>query len=146
VATSSRAFRRGAGQLLALPGVVLLATAIGCQGRGDVSGKVTYNSKPLVFGTVLVHGQDGLRQGAIQRDGSFTVRGVKVGEARVAINSPNPKSIQLIPPKPVVKTKQEPFPEAPGWFRIPNKYEDVKTSGLTYTVRGGSNAFDIELK
>jgi hypothetical protein len=123
---------------------VLAALLVGC-GRGNMSGKVTFNSKPVVFGTVLVHGKDGLRQGAIQPDGSFTVRDIAAGEARVAINSPNPKGIQLYPNK-NPKYKQEPYPDVPGWFPIPKQYEDVQTSGLKYTIRGGSNAIDIELK
>jgi hypothetical protein len=123
---------------------VLASLLAGC-GRGDMSGKVTFNDKPVVFGTVLVHGRDGLRQGAIQPDGSFTVRNIAAGEAKVAINSPSPKGIQLYPNK-NPKFKQEPYPDVPGWFPIPKKYEDVQTSGLKYTIRGGSNAIDIELK
>jgi hypothetical protein len=110
-----------------------------------VSGKVTYNGKPVVFGTVLIHGRDGLRQGSIAPDGSFTVRGVATGEARVAVNSPNPKSIVLYPNK-NPKYKQEPYPDVPGWFEIPSKYENVSTSGLTYTIKGGTNTINIELK
>jgi hypothetical protein len=127
-------------------GVALLAlTGVGCLSRGNVSGKVTFKGKPVVFGTVLIHGRDGLRQGNIERDGSYTVRGVKVGDARISVNSPNPKGIQLYPNK-NPKFKQEPYPDVPGWFAIPKKYEDVASSGLTTTVRGGSNTFDIELQ
>ncbi|HEV3260307.1 MAG TPA: hypothetical protein VG013_25860, partial [Gemmataceae bacterium] len=38
---------------------LLVIIAVGCQGKGDVSGKVTYKDKPLVFGTVLFEGNDG---------------------------------------------------------------------------------------
>src|SRR5262249_44904016 len=102
-------------------------------------------NKPVVFGTVLFHGRDGVRQGSIEPDGSYTVRGVAVGEARVAVNSPSPKSIVLYPNK-NPNYKQEPYPDVPGWFAIPDKYENVATSGLTYKIRGGSNSIDIELE
>jgi hypothetical protein len=43
--------------------------------------------------------------------------------------------------------KKKPPPlEVPGWFAIPPRYGDVKSSGLTYNIRGGSNSIDIELK
>src|SRR5262245_9299438 len=114
-------------------GTALLAlTAVGCGRRGNVSGKVTYKDKPLVCGTVLLHGRDGLRQGNIEPDGSYTVLDVASGEARVAVNSPNPKSIDVYPGK--KGKKAEPYPDAPGWFPIPKEYEKIETSGLTYTI------------
>jgi hypothetical protein len=118
--------------------------AVGCAGRGDVSGKVTYQGKPVVFGTILIQGRDGPHQGNIERDGSFTVRGVPVGEVRVAVNSPNPKGIQLYPNK-NPQYKQEPYPDVPGWFGIPKKYESVESSGLVYTIKGGMNTIEVEL-
>ncbi len=125
-------------------GIALLAlTAIGC--RGNVSGKVTYKDKPVVFGTVLIQGRDGLRQGNIAPDGTYSVRDVATGEARVAVNSPNPKGIQLYPNK-NPQYKQEPYPDVPGWFALPKHYEAVESSGLTYTIKGGSNTINIELK
>jgi hypothetical protein len=41
--------------------------------------------------------------------------------------------------------KPPPF-EVPGWFEIPARYGSDSTSALTYKVKGGSNAFDIELQ
>src|SRR5262245_15296898 len=76
-------------------------------------------------------------------DGSYTVRDLAVGEARVAVNSPNPRSIVLVPNKDPSK-KQEPYPDVPGWFAIPAKYENQDTSGLTITIKGGWNKIDLE--
>ena len=143
MATSSKP-SRGASRFRLIAAALLVLMLVGC-GRGDMSGKVTFQGKPVVFGTVMVHGKDGLRQGAIQPDGSFTVHDIATGEARVSVNSPNPKSIDLYPNK-NPNFKQEPYPDVPGWFAIPGKYGEVETSGLTYTIRGGNNAIDIELK
>ena len=124
---------------------LLALVAVGCQGKGDVSGKVTYNDKPLVTGTVLFEGSDGgIRQGEIGADGSYSVRGVATGAARVAVNSPNPRSITILSKNP--DKKPEPYPDAPGWFPIPQKYNVPSTSGLTYPVKGGRNEINIELK
>ena len=128
-------------------GIGLLAlVAAGCQSKGDVSGKVTYKKKPLVFGTVVFEGSDGmLRQGRIERDGSYSVTGVATGEAKVAVSSLNPKSsdFQLLQredgPKP------PPRPDYPGWFPIPDRYDAPYKSGLRYTIKGGANTINIEL-
>lgn len=123
---------------LALTALLALA-ALGCQGRGDVSGKVTSRGKPLVFGTILFVGSDGiLRQSNLAKDGSYAVHGVRTGEARVAVHSPNPRRITVL--------EGPPYPNVPGWFAIPKHYESIDTSGLTYTIKGGSNMIDIELK
>src|SRR5262245_11102874 len=78
------------------PGVALAfltLAAVGCGGRGDVSGKVTYNGKPLVFGTVQFEASDKtIKQANIETDGSYFIAGVPVGEAKVAVSSDNPKS------------------------------------------------------
>jgi hypothetical protein len=126
-------------------GIGLLALlAVGCQSRGDVSGKVTYKNKPLVFGTVLFEGSDGnIRQGDIDKDGNYTVRGLATGTAKVSVNSPNPRSITLISKNP--NKKPEPYPDAPGWFPIPKKYEATATSGKSYEIKGGANTINIEL-
>ena len=67
------------------PAVLLAALALtGCGGgTTDVSGKVTYKGKPVVYGTVVVLDGGGVpKSGAIQPDGTFRVSGVKVGRGQ----------------------------------------------------------------
>lgn len=124
-------------------GFVTLLVA-GCAGQGNVSGKVTFQGKAVPFGTVLFVGSDGnARQGNLDRDGNYTVLGVTTGDAQVAVNSPNPKGITLVYKDPAKKPK--PYPDVPGWFAIPGKYESPTTSGLVYTIQRGENKIDIEL-
>jgi hypothetical protein len=128
-------------------GIGLLAlVAVGCQSKGNVSGKVTYKSKPLVYGTVLFVGSDGGSvQAKIESDGSYSARGLAVGEAQVAVNSPDPKIIGINTNWKDPAKKPPPL-VVPGWFAIPTQYESPSTSKLTYPVKGGSNVFDIDLK
>ena len=51
-----------------IAGAVLVALSmVGCAGRGNVSGKVTFQNKSLLWGTVLIEGSDGgHRQGSIE--------------------------------------------------------------------------------
>ena len=127
---------------------LLTLAALGCGGRGDVSGKVSYQGKLLVFGTVQIEASDKtIKQANIEQDGSYSIPGVPVGEAKVAVSSINPQSSDfqplhrgenLPPPKP--------RPKLPGWFPIPTDYQDLSKPKLTYTVERGQNKYDIDLK
>jgi hypothetical protein len=120
---------------------------MGCAGRGDVSGKVTYKGKPLVFGTVQLEAADKtLKQGIIETDGSYSIEGVPTGEAKVAVNSPNPKSGDFQPLQREGQPPPPPRPDFPGWVPIPAAYQDISKPRLTFTVKSGQNTFDIELK
>jgi len=126
-------------------GIVALVTA-GCQSKGNVTGKVTYKGKPLVYGTVLFVCSDKASvQAMIQSDGTYSAAGLAVGDAQVAVNSPNPKIIGMNANWKDPKKKPPPF-DVPGWFDIPAKYGSDSTSTLTYKVQGGQNVYDIELQ
>jgi hypothetical protein len=142
----NRAARRALFRRVAAFGLLALLAA-GCQGKGDVSGKVTYKDKPLVFGTVTFEGSDrNLHYANIERDGSYSVTGVATGEAKVAVSSTNPKSSDFTPLQREGGPAPPPRPDYPGWFAIPPKYDTTFTSGLTYPIKRGSNEINIELK
>jgi hypothetical protein len=125
----------------------LTLAAVGCAGRGDVSGKVSYKGKPLVFGTVQIEASDKtIKQANIETDGSYSIPGVPVGEAKVAVSSDNPKSSAFMPLQREGMPPPEPLPEVVGWFPIPVEYQDLSNPKLTYTVKRGKNTYDIELK
>jgi hypothetical protein len=137
-------------------GVVVLAAA-GCGGgTADVSGKVTYQGKPVVFGTVLVIGSDGVpKAGAIQKDGTYRVSDVKIGAAKVTVSSPPPPGARKATggrdgrdaPDDERRVADEPVdPElVKSWFPLPERYADPAKSDLTTDVKPGQ-PFDIDLK
>lgn len=132
----------------AVTATLLALAAIGCGGYGDVSGKVTYKGKALVWGTVQFEGSDNMiRQGNINSDGTYEISHVATGEAKVAVSSINPKSsdFQLRRPQ-EGGPRANPRPEVKGWFPIPEKYDRPYKSGLTYTIKSGENQIDIDLK
>lgn len=155
-------------------GAALLSLGVtGCGGVGSVTGTVTYkpNGKKLAWGTVSMIGRDGiLRQGVINRDGTYSVNGVPTGEVKVLVSSENPKATPANSAKAGSGRvdpdagKRAPRPGEPGaaddrgmtpspvdeeivkaWFPIPEKYADMGKSNLTATVKGGPNVHDIIL-
>jgi len=132
------------------PGVamaLLTLAAVGCGGRGDVSGVVSYKGKPLVFGTVQFEARDGtIKQANIETDGSYSIPGVPVGEAKVAVSSDNPRSGAFQPLQREGMPPPTPLPEVKGWFPIPPEYQDLSKPKLTYTVKRGKNTYEIDLK
>lgn len=131
------------------PIACLALLAVGCSGKGDLAGKVMYKEKPIVFGTVQVIASDNQpRQCQIAEDGSYSLQDVPTGEVKIAVTSPNPKSIgsNLIKREGVDPKLYGGFDHVKGWFAIPAEFGDVNTSGLGTTVKSGINSFNIELK
>jgi len=127
--------------------MALLTLAVGCAGRGDVSGTVSYKGKALVFGTVQFEASDGtIKQANIETDGSYSIPGVPVGEAKVAVSSDNPRSGAFQPLQREGMPPPTPLPEVKGWFPIPPEYQDLSKPKLTYTVKRGKNTYEIDLK
>lgn len=145
---------------LHLTTVLIVGATAGCDARvATVTGTVTFRGKPIVFGTVSIIGPDGMtHSGPIQPDGSFSVAGVKFGEAKVAVTSLKPPDGTNGQAKRGGRDAgghdderaMKPEAAAPAdvlknWFPIPSKYGDHKQSGLTVTV-GDGKPVTIELQ
>jgi hypothetical protein len=119
---------------VAVPMLLVLPLLAGC-GRSDrprlapVAGTVDYQGKPLAQGWILFvpeHGHSALARivaGRIVEASTFDANdGVPVGRHRVQIASyaHEPRGMELVP-----------------WV-IPQRYGDVKTSGLTAEIMAGA--------
>jgi hypothetical protein len=134
---------------------LIVLVIVGCGGpstrdvTGDISGKVTYAGKPLPSGIIVFVGLDGTHVPSQNHlDGSYVVRGVPAGSAQITVNTPwerfQAQQKQGRPaPRPVgrlLDSRGQPIA-----VKIPAMYSDVHQSGLTYTVRNGSQIHDIDL-
>jgi hypothetical protein len=130
--------------------LTLAALAVGLagcgRGTGDVAGKITFKSKPLVFGSVQFVGADNqLHLGAIAPDGTYSVQSITAGENRVLVHSPNPAYV--VPLDKQGRPREKPAVDPKLWFPVPDKYSDPSQSDLVFTIEAGKiNTFDIELK
>jgi hypothetical protein len=156
---------------LTLPVFALLLTGCG-GGVGDITGKVTYKGNPVVHGSVGFVGADGIpRSTRINPDGTYTVKDVAVGEAKITVQSPKPVA-QVAGAKgghgggrpggreAVGLPKDAPNIEMPDrgeqpeyvdpeivkkWVPIPDSVGDVAKTKLRFTVRKGANTHDIQV-
>jgi len=112
---------------------------------GHVSGKVTYQGKPVTKGSVSFVSTDPQRpnaNGPIGPDGAYTLQtiepgdGARVGDYLVSISGKAPEDFNN--PLPGVPVKVQ--------SGLPAKYEKTDTSELKATVQAGSNSIDFDLK
>jgi hypothetical protein len=126
----------------AILAAIAALTLVGCGGRGDVSGTVRFNGKPLSTGRITFVGPD-QRDGVyslILTDGSYKVTGCPAGPVKIAVQAVVPRSGPgQAAPKPGTVRR-------PGALKIPTRYADPSTSGLDYTVNRGEQQHDIDLK
>jgi hypothetical protein len=153
----------------ALPGfglAFMLPILAGCApGTGTVSGKITYNGKPLPGAIVMFQpaaaGQNPVTL-ALDAESRYSVT-LPTGEVSVTVNTRDivPKvSMKMPAPGPEPDDKAKGGPEggadaakgdgdarpAGNRMPIPDRYAKVETSGLKYTVKSGNQTYDIDLK
>jgi len=124
--------------------VLLLAlVGTGCSEKGGatgtVSGTVSYGGQTLPVGSVTFLSEDGRTAAAeINKDGTYKVGNVPVGTVKVGVSTPQAAPVPALggdmpgmnTAKPVI---------------VPQKYASPQTSGLTMTVKKGSQTFDIAI-
>lgn len=114
-----------------------------------VEGRVTYQGRPVVYGSVVIISADKTaRSGVILPDGSYKVEQVHPGPVRIEIHSPDPAKGRGIPA--ADEEKRPPGTQRgetrPGWFPLPSRFGVAATSGLDTTVTAGRNQHDIEMR
>lgn len=150
----------GAMAIMNRTGMALLAcllAAAGCSGSGPalarVSGTVSFEGKALAGATVcfVPDGSKGslgrMAMGSTGADGRFSLQsfrpgdGAVIGFHRVSIAAMEHEQEAALP-----SADEIPKPPPPLKSRIPSRYNDPITSGLTAEVKAGvANRFDFKL-
>src|SRR5262245_45622540 len=162
--TASRQPRRAAGLIF----VLIFGGLAGCGVSSqpvDVSGKVTYQGKPVVCGSVTLVDANGIaKSGNIGPEGTYIVKGIAPGTAKVAVISLDParplnplgaagagtddsgRAPAAAPAATDRSNWTEPNVDRSKWTPLPKKYEFAHTSGVTVDVKAGeNNGVDIRL-
>jgi hypothetical protein len=137
-------------QAVSLLLAVLLAAG-GCGGRyASVSGKVTYRGRTVTSGSVLLKSADDERVEAapILPDGTYRLRRAPLGQVGVGVDNPPPSRPAVaraaLDPSEAAEVR-EAAAQARNFVAVPPRYRDPGSSGITTTLKGGENTFDIAL-
>lgn len=122
--------------------IIAMIFAHGCgkQGRelSPITGQVSYQGKPLRFGSVMIEHKYGQpATAAIQPDGTFVIATLGEGEGAAA-GKHRVRIACFEAQDPAGKVGHDP-PVKLGKSLIPEKYTSFDSSGLTITVRSDKN-------
>jgi hypothetical protein len=145
----------------ALGSIVVFLGTFGCGGGpSSVSGKVSYNGVPVTGGSITFLMPDGKTKipGSIDQNGNYTAQTKLTGKAEVSIETESVKKASgILASNPMTKTGAEITGEMKGkmgttlgsglpqYVKIPSKYADPKTSGLTVEMKSGNTTQDFNL-
>jgi hypothetical protein len=127
----------------------------------EVSGKVLFNGKPLPGGRVTFAAIEGgfASSQPIDENGNYKIN-APIGKVLISVDNRmfQPKSAAGKRKDAVQTPSPDQHPKRPGsqeveaeptkgrrYVRIPERYANCDTSGLTYTVQPGPQTHDIEL-
>ena len=123
----------------------MLAGVCGCGNTAKVTGKVTYQGRPVGYGSVIFLSADKTaRSGVIEPDGSYTVEGVPPGTVKIGVISRDPSRGRSRVRRDVADAS--PPRQDRGWFPLPPKFEARRLRGLACAVGSGRVSHDIDLK
>jgi hypothetical protein len=136
--------------------VVLLAgLCAGCAENRNcgLAGTVSYQGKPVVYGSVIVQCADGTRSiTAVQPDGSYSFDRLPAGVVKIAVASPEPPDpatavapSRAVPVRSAGSAPRRPPVDKSKWVKLPDELAEPETSGKTTTVSGPMTHFDIQL-
>jgi len=146
--------------LLIVPLCLVLAS--GCLGSksnapAKISGAITYNGKPVTGGSISFLPETGPGYSAVIDDqGTYAITDMPIGDMTVSIETDSAKAKQQARPytdggaghKQTMSPSQENADTAPKivYVKIPAKYNNPKTSGLSVDVKAGRQVHNFELK
>jgi hypothetical protein len=108
--------------------------------KGTVTGKVNFKGMTVPYGVVTIIDREGNRyRGLIHRDGTYTVSDIPRGLATVTVAAPL-KGLRL--DRDLCPNR---FPFGP-YVAIPRHYAHPDKSGLSLTVRSGTQDIAFNLK
>lgn len=124
--------------------LLLFCGVLGCApAKGSVSGTVTLDGKPLDNAAVTFHssGTGPTAYGTTVSSGSYVLQ----TGAREEV-PPGDYLVTVVATEEVSRALDAKSPPQPPKVITPQRYADKSTSGLNFTVKPGSNRFDIEMR
>lgn len=132
--------------------VIILTAIFSGQGKATVTGRVSFQGKPVIWGSVVVFGKDGRSSsGRIEADGTYRVENAATGAVSVAVVSRDPlvqnwaSNLKTTRARPTSKAFSASPVDRKLWFPLPTHFEDPQSSGVTLLLKSGDNEKDLNL-
>jgi hypothetical protein len=137
-----------------LVGLILMTgTLAGCGSRtATVTGRVTYQGKPVSGGSVIVYCSDKqIARGIIGVDGTYSIPNVPYGSSAVTVQAPARVPVGLRVQQTLPPASGGPIPPTvesndPARLTIPLRYTVPEESGLSVVIDRGLVNYDLDLK
>jgi hypothetical protein len=138
-----------------LVGIVLVVTLVAVVGwvafsflglgasSGYVTGRVSYNGNLLTSGQVRFFGESLSRTALIGADGTYVVPDCPLGEVKIAVISVTEGTASSLEPGQKISKG---IKMAKTTSAIPGRYNHPESANLKYTIHGGSQTINIDLK
>ncbi len=133
--------------------LIVLAAIFSGPSRATITGRVSFQGKPVIWGSVVVVGADGrIASGKIESDGTYRVEDAATGPVSLGVISRDPlvqnwaSNIKATRSRPTAKAFTASPVDRKKWFPLPLHYEDPAQSGLTAKLKRGGNEHDIQLQ
>ena len=138
---------RSCNSFASISGLAIVVTVL-CLGCGPtpsaISGKVTYEGKPITTGTIVFVSQNGKVVSGNIWQGEYQVEGVEIGPgANVSVISHVPSPMMRPPTGPIEDIPQR---ESLEFVPIPDRYASASKSGLVCEVVEGEQTHDFSLQ
>jgi hypothetical protein len=119
--------------------ISLTGCSRGSSGQNSVSGVVTQGGQPVAGSVLFIDSANKEYASPIAPDGKYFVQNLPNGPMKVLV-----KGMPAVAPGPKTKVPISSIPTNSGV--TPNSKYATATGGLTFTVTGGGQSFDIDLK
>jgi hypothetical protein len=128
-------------------GLFLVAVAglvAGCGGgKGGLTGKVTFDGKPMTKGQVSLQAPDGtIHAGDISPDGTYKIDGIPSGTVKLAVTYVDDSQTEYFRALSKAGKGDAVAPKGPPkmLYNVPTKYSDFNSSGFTAVVKTGTSS------
>lgn len=139
--------------------VALLLAGCGPKGKksGAVTGKLTYNGKPVNGALILLYpaagGDTSSLSVPVTQEGEFHISDVAPGEYKVVVQGTagaqqvNPAMLRGMSPEKQAEAKEKlSHMNTPPTIKFPDKYKALKTTDLRVTVTDKNESKDLDLQ
>jgi hypothetical protein len=128
--------------------IASIGLVCGCGSSATVSGKVSFDGRPVTYGSVIFLCDDNTAYStAIQPDGTYRLEQIRSGDVKIGVITPAPsKSSKHQRSTPLADAKAASPGAKSDRIMVPKRFRDPVGSGLIAKIGSGNVSYDIDIK